>query len=680
MAKPTDKKRLATPESILSTLAIGCSLLVLLLLGARQFTSTDIGYHLSFGETFFESGTIVDHTPFIYNTLPQLESPGANLPEPGPGSWYDNRGQYHFINTSWLSQPFIYGFWRLSNNFGLNLLQILIIAGLFVLLMLAMRKSPLPSYLIAPALLLMGLIINSRFNMRPELFGYLCLVVQYLMLVRLSIQTDKPLPPSWFWVVGMVVVQLLLINFHSYYILGLAITGAVLTEYFLYALKKRFADKDFPRFQAYKKVVRRLGMTLMGMALVCFVNPWGWRLVWHPFETLLYMKKYNIGGPDPGKNPHPWAHILELKSTITKHWLVRISDYAIMIILVLAAAALLFQLAVLLLRLYQKSSRGKSSSPHQVAYRVRWAHLFMIAGMLFVGLQMRRNIGVASLIIVPSALICISESLQYFLTNKLEGIRRKFTILANVAVLLLALYGGYQIINGKLYEADYIPTRFGFGISSTMLPIGAASWLSKYAPDARVWCDFSSSSTVHFFSHPHKDVNILTNTWAYPPAVMAANRFYREAKTSFNPLADRYHIDAVVLRTDWSLPLHRQLGADPGWKIVHVAGVHVLYLRANDKFRTLADKYEIKPNNLDMDSFVAQQLRQDSSFKRAILAVSDTFINAGELDLAINVIETGLKYQPPNMIIIKKLQRLYDFRKSLSHKTSIEGDINENNE
>ena len=53
-------------EKVLSALVVGCALITLLLLSARHFTSTDLGYHLAFGETFFNTGTIVDHTPFIY--------------------------------------------------------------------------------------------------------------------------------------------------------------------------------------------------------------------------------------------------------------------------------------------------------------------------------------------------------------------------------------------------------------------------------------------------------------------------------------------------------------------------------------------------------------------------------------------------------------------------------------
>jgi len=680
MPQSDSKNKLVTSEAVLSGLAICCSLLVLLLMGARQITSTDLGYHLAFGETFFETGTIVDYTPFIYNTLPKLETPGSSRPEPGPGSWYDNEGRYRFTNSTWLSQLFIYGAWNLAGVIGLYLLQSLLIAGLFVSLATAMRRSPVPSYLIAPALLLMGLIILSRLNMRPELFGYVCLSVQYMMLTRLTIQTDKPMPPTWPWAGGMVIVQLLFINFHSYYILGLAITGAVLTEYFLNALKKRFIDKDISQFLAFKKVVYRLGMTLMGMFLVSFINPWGWRLVLQPLQTLQYMKKYHIDGKNLGMNSHPWDHILELGPTISGSWPARLSDYAVMLMLILAAAAILFQLALLLLKLNQNSSARKGVASHQDTFRTRWAHLFMMAGMLYVGLQMRRNIGVASLIVVPSALICITGSLQYLLQKKLENVRLKMLPFTSAAIVALSVYVGYQIINGKLFAADRVPAGFGFGISNTRLPVGASLWLNEHAPDARVWCDFSSSSTVHFFTHPHKDVNILTNTWAYPPDVMASNRFYRSARAPFGLLAEHFNIDAVVLRSDWSIPLHRQLGADPDWKMVHVEGVHVLYLRANDKSKTLAEKYEIRPDNFDINFFVAQQLRKDPSFKRAILSVSDTFLNAGELDLAIKVIEAGLKYQPSNTIVREKLRRLYNYRESQRRKYSEVDAIDENNE
>ena len=651
-------------QSVLPSLAVGCSLLVLLLLGARLLTSYDLGYHLAFGESFFSTGKIVDYTPYIY-TLPAPDTPVASRPEAGPGSWYDNQGRYRFTNSSWLSQLFMFGAWHLGGATGLNLLQLIIIAGIFILMLWAMKKSRIPGYLISFGLLLTGLIINSRMNMRPELFGYLCIMAQYLLLARPAIQTDRPEPPSWSWVGGMIFVQVLCINFHSYFLLGLAITGTVFVEYLLRALKKRFGDKDMPGFQAYWKVVSRLGITLGGMVLACFLNPWGWRLVLQPLQTLLYMKKYNIGGPKPGVNSHPWDNIIELRGTIAEHWPIRLSDYAVLVMLILVAVVVIFQMLAWLAKIQREKSMKKSAASHHAPFTIRWAHLFMISGMLFVGLQLRRNIGVGSLIVVPSALVCITESCRYLLAEKLQQSSRKLLILANAAILVLTLYGGYQIFTGKIFAADALPTRFGFGLSNTVLPIGASDWLNKYAPEARVWTDFQNSSTLHFFTQPHKEVPLLTNTWAYPPDIMAEDIFYCRAIVPFTQLADKYNVDAVVLRTDWTRPLHRQLGADPEWKIVQVEGVNVLYMRANEKYGALAEKHEIRPDNFAIDSFIRGEISKDPSFKRAILDVSDTFNDAGELDLAINIIEGGLKYLRPDVYVWQKLYALYGARESL---------------
>jgi hypothetical protein len=648
-----------TVEKVLSFFAIGCSIIFVMLLGARHITSTDIGYHLASGETFFESGTVVDHTPYIY-TLPPLDTPESNRPEPGPGNWYDNRGRYRFPNHDWLSQLCIYGSWRLAGEIGLDMLQILLVLGMITMLIISMINNRVHFLLISLSLLLFGLIINFRLNMRPELFGYLCLITQFMMLARLTDQTKKPESPSWFWVGTMMVIQLLYVNFHGYFLLSLAITGSVLTEYLLFALNNRFVDKDMSRYHANMKVVSRLSITLIGIVLVCFINPWGWRLALLPFQTLLYMKKPMIVGKEFLNHSNPWASTLEFRKTIYEQWPSIISDYAFMIMLVLAAVAIVFQLVVLLLKLYQKMSTRGGGASNQDMSRVRWGYLFMIVGMVLVGLQMWRNIAVASLIVIPASLICITDGLHYFSGKKIFGrAHLKLVALASAAVVTLSVYGGFQIINGKLFDADRIYTHFGFGISNTWLPIGAAEWLNEYAPDARIWCDFDISSTLRFFTHPHKELPILTNTWAYPPDVLVLNETYRVIGGRFDLITDRYNIDAVVTRLPASSNLIRQLSSNPDWKMVHVEGFNVLYLRSKGKYGKLAAEHEIRSNSFDINSFVSQQLRKDPSFQRSIIAVADIFADVGEFDLAINVIQEALNYRSPNKKIWEKLVSLY---------------------
>jgi len=657
------KDKPAAVAPILSWLAIGCALIFFLLLGFRQQISFDLGYHLAFGETFFETGKIVDHTPFIY-TLPPPNAPAAERPAPGPGNWYDSAGNYRFPNSNWLSQLFIYGAWVLDGAMGLTLLQILILAGLALALITVMRRNRIPYSLIALSLLLLGILVDMRLNMRPEIFGYLCLILHYLMLSKLAYQTDDtPVPPSMSWIAGMVAIQLLCVNLHSFFLLNLAITGAVLSEYILYALKIRLIDKDVSRFKLYQKIVSRLGLTLTAMALACFLNPWGWRLALLPFQTLLYLKKYRIGGAlDLGEHAHPWDSIVELRGTISEHWPALISDYAVLIMLILVAAAFMLQLIAWARQKRRLNDAGEIDIPYKSAFRVRWAHLFMIAGLLFVGLQVRRNIGVASLIVIPSALFCITDSFRSLPAVRISRFGSGPLIGLNLAVIALSIFGGYQVVNGKLFEADRLPARIGIGISDTMLPIGAANWLNRFAPDARVWSDFTCSSTLRFFTRPHTDLPVLTNTWAAPPDVLKLNQLCSMALIPFGLLADHYHVEAVVLRADWSPAFHRELATDPDWKMVHIEGVFVLYLRAHGRYGALAASHEIRTDNFDVNLFATEEIAKDPSFNRALLGPSNTLHEAGQLDLAIDLIEAGLRYLPPNLTVWETLMNLYGER------------------
>ena len=643
--------------AFLLVLPISISLLVPILLGARQIFSFDLGYHLAFGESFFESGKIVDHTPFIY-TLPAQETSPADRPEPGPSCWYDDKGSYRFPNANWLSQVFMYASWYLAGDVGPTILQYLIVIGIFLPLLTVMRKNIRPIHLQSLGILLMALILNSRLNMRPELFGYLCLVIQYWMLSKILVDKNLLKTPSWSWILGMIAMQLLFTNFHSYFLLGLAVTGAVLAHFLLTATEKCLFDKNNPQLQIDKKIIFRLGITLIGMVAISFANPWGWKLVFLPFQTLQYLKE-NVFTANA--SIHPW-NIAEFTSTLHENWPASLADYALLAVIVLACLALVSQLALLLFRFYINRHPKRTNHIQNNAFKVRWGYLFMIIGMMFIGLKMTRNTAVASLIVVPSSLICINDCLQYFSKNTLRRFRSTFSVIASLLVTTLSLYTCYQIITGNFYNSFLkIPTRFGFGISRHWLPTGPAKWLNKYAPDARVWCDFESSSTIHFFTIPHKDVPILTNTWAYPPSVKSLNDYYRTGIGIFNYL-DKNNIDAVALRPENNKNIIRLLAGNENWKMVYIKGYTVLFLRSDGRFKPIAIQHEIRTDTFNINSFVYQQILEEPSFKLSILPVSQIFRYAGNLDLAIDLINNALKYDDSDVMTWKELHILYNNR------------------
>jgi hypothetical protein len=638
-----------------------CAFVAILLLGTRHINSADLGYHLAFGESFFKSGKIVDHTSFIY-TLPQQATPVFERPEPGPGNWYDIQGRYHFPNANWLSQIIIYGTWFIGGAAGLSILQLILVFFIFLLLVKGMLIAKVPAHLASLAILLIGLILNPRLTMRPELFGYLCLVAQFTMIINFKTQQDQIAAPSWYWAGGMMFWQLLFVNFHSYFLLGLALMGALLLENILLFIKKGFIDKATNQFWAFKKVINRHIITLLGMLLICFANPWGWRLVLLPFQTLFYMKKNAIGGERIGAHIHPWDLIHEFGETIPEGWPILPSDYAELLMFILSTVVLLSLFVIMLITWLSQKKKNGAIVFHKHKSQSQLFYLIIIIAMVFVGLSLRRNSVVAGMIIIPSALISLTCTFFYYIPQNFR-IGRNFFTLASTLIIGLSIYGSYLILSGMLYDAEKIfNSRFGFGVSKSGLPIGIAEWLNKFAPNANIYCDFDSSSTIHFFTHPHKKVPILTNTWAYPPQILFENESYRVTALPFNVFANQHFIDAAILTSPGARPLISKFSSGNEWKMVYVDGKYSLFLRSNNKYKDLATKHEIREDNFEVNAFVTKQLSKKYPLEGTIFPTVETFAFTGKLDLAINVLEEVIKHIPTNITTWKKLLSLYNNR------------------
>ncbi|MHC4985853.1 MAG: hypothetical protein ACYTFO_06830, partial [Planctomycetota bacterium] len=88
-----------------------CAGLLILALAYRPITSLDLGYHLAYGETFLQTGQIVQDDRFI---SPALTSTDTEKWELLPQSGFDEEGRYHFLNANWLSQVILALLWRLG--------------------------------------------------------------------------------------------------------------------------------------------------------------------------------------------------------------------------------------------------------------------------------------------------------------------------------------------------------------------------------------------------------------------------------------------------------------------------------------------------------------------------------------------------------------------------------------
>jgi hypothetical protein len=570
-------------ERIVGIVAIIAALTFAVLLGVRPMENEDLGYHLAFGEHFLDTGRIVDSSEYIY-TIPHDRQMST-----GPGEWYTDRSQYRFVNANWGTQIVMAAVHRLAGMAGLSVLAAGLVAATFLLALVILRRLGIGLIGAAGCLVLIAMASYERFALRPELFTYVLLLGQLYVLLPAA---DRRASLSTWRIALLCVLQVLLVNVHSYFLLGLALTGVILADRALrlawFAIQGRRADEDSG---CIRRVCIRLAITLGLQVGLCMLNPWTWQLAIMPVQMFFYLRTHHITSPIPGQPAHPMSFIGEFYPTfLPGAWIGLKASWAIVVVLVVAGAG---ALAGLLLR--------------------RWAWVMLIGVMVALSLSMRRNITIASMVLLPISTACLYDFLAPLARRLSAALRRVAVVSAGAAIIVAAGWLGVSVITHRFYFAERRPTRFGVGISSLRIPLDAAGWINRHNPVGRVWCDYNCSSGVRYFTRPHCDVPIITNTWAYPNDVMAEVLDNSIGKIDFDETRRKYGIQTVVLRVDeYSAPLARRLVGDSDWALVHLDARHALFLWRPGPNGPLARKYSLEPSMFDVARYIDVVRQQDS--------------------------------------------------------------------
>jgi len=545
--------------------ALAAVLAMAALLSVREIASNDIGYHLAYGEQLLESGRPVERDPALY----PLATTSAEDAAPGPGCWVDDEGGYRFANANWLSQLVLALAYRAGGAVGLGILVTLVLLGLLAIHAVGLARLGLPPVAVAAALGVLAWILQWRLNPRPELLGAPLLSAQlYLLLTTLG----RGLTPSRRTVVAFLVLQVLMVNLHSYFLLGPGIAVAFLLD----ALWRR------SREDGAAGLWRPAAGIAAGSSLACLVNPWTWRLATLPVQTLLFLRANHVS--DPTFRPrHPWSAIGEFHPLPLPWESAALDGATLPYHLTLAVAALGLVAAL---------ARG------------RIGHALVLLGAGFVATSMRRNVPVAALFLWPTALLALAP----FVTQALErssGAVRMLRLIGGGLVLVAALLVSAFAVNGTLYDALPLRSAFGYGFSRLHMPLDACDWLGEQRPAGRLWTDFDSSSNLHRFTDGRPRVPIVTNTWAYPPETMGrVLGILSSPAPPLDRLSGELGVEVVALAADGTAaPLVEGLAASAAWTLVHLDARHVVFLRTDGANRDLArrtalDETELAPADL----------------------------------------------------------------------------------
>jgi len=549
-----------------------CAAFILaLLLAVSPLSSPDLGYHLSYGETFLDTGIIVDHNDFIY-TLPERSSHC----ETGPGCWYDSDGRYRFPNANWLSQVIMAGLWRLGGSSALCLLQLILIFCIFALVVLTMRRLRVAWPVAAACICLTAVAAHARFSLRPEVFGYVILCAQLSALSGRRI--------TWPDVAALVALQILFVNCHSYFLLSLAITFAFMAGRFVsWKFRTLRSGQTRHRTSQLASDVSRLALILILQVAASFLNPWTWRIVLLPVQTMLFMYKNNIAASSILPGGHPWSYIGEFFQPLAGAFANTKATYAFFVLLGFAGAGALVAFV----------SR-------------RWAWLLVLVGMVAVALSMRRNMAPGAFIIAPIAAAAVSSGgRRICYVMGWAGSLRTLRGLTSTIVAAVSLWCSITVVTQSFYFQDRLGSRFGWGISSLHVPMDVADWVRNNAAQDRVWTDYDTSSNIHYFAGGVA-VPIITNTWAYPPKVMRTVLDTYSGTEAFNTAAAKYAFHVAVFRANTATaPLVKELADSSRWKVVTLSAAHVVF--ADQLIGT-----QMTESDLDVSSYIEAARSSDS--------------------------------------------------------------------
>lgn len=186
-----------------------------------------------------------------------------------------------WVNSEWLSELVFYGIWRLGGVAALFVGYVVIVELLMIgILALAYRASDsIKASALAGAVAVVLAVVN--FGPRTILFGWACLLALMFVLWKLMRTGDAPL-----WTVPL--IFLLWVNLHGSWLIGLVVFGIVAGSGFVPGTWGKIIAERWTPVQR-----RKLLLTVAAIVPVLFVNPYGYKEVFYPFD-LAFRQKLNV--------------------------------------------------------------------------------------------------------------------------------------------------------------------------------------------------------------------------------------------------------------------------------------------------------------------------------------------------------------------------------------------------
>jgi len=510
------------------------------------------------------------------------------------------------VNASWGFRALVWPFWSLGGVWGLFAWRWLTTLGALGMLWALGRRMGGRGFAALLVLLACAMIYRLRTQIRPET---LVAVLIALELWVLETRREGGRDGAW-WLVA---IGWAWANAHISWYLGPVIAGVYLLDDLL---RERGGDP------AARGRARRLAAALAASIAISFVNPWGWRALWQPFDYFLFWRHEAI-----------FKTIVELKP-VAWHDLV---DSPLGTVLVLW--------------------------PALIAWRASRRRLDLVEGLLCAGtstlmLLSRRFLGSYALLAIPFLMRAVGEWTAARAWPR-WSVRPALGAALVVAVCAWVAVG----------EARRVDPRPGVAIDYAQYPVRACDFIADHGIRGRGFNDFEYGGYQAWRFWP--DRSRLPFIDVHQAGTRLDRNLYVLAFGSpegWRALDRRHHFDYCLItrETDAAGRLPDILDADSAWALVFLDDAATLYVRRDGPLAAVAARYAYHhlPGGTSriaelgaatvadtvLRAAVAAELRRGIEgspwCSRALSLLANVALSEGRYGEARELLERGLKISP----------------------------------
>ena len=466
-----------------------------------------------------------------------------------------------WANHEWLFQVIVYSIQNAWGFDGLITMQVVVVC-LTLLVFLLICYRPDRQGLIVFTLLLVLLIYQNRFTIRPDIFS---LLFFSLNIYILSLCIDR----RWsIW--AMAFIQVLWVNMHGFFIFGpLMVLLALAAE----SIKRRvplpyewnsvgrLTDNEFKRLQHI----------LVALLLACLVNPLFIKGALYPLKVLFMAT---------GDSKVFFEHITELQKPLTKHTLWNLFHYAPYKLLIIMSAVSFF------------FNRRK----------VDISSFFLWVAFLVFSLSAIRNLTyfacAAFLVIMVNCMTLNFENVA-----PVRFISRKFKLLtaifAKVGLIIWMLNFGLGLSDRAYVDIDTYETKSEYrGVSQRSFAYHAVDFLIAQNIKGNFFNDFNSGAYLVGRTFPNIKVFIDGRTEVYGGQFFKTyHKLWKQGdKKVFAELDKKCHFTGAFLNNtnqEVPPPVLRLFYGLKDWRVVYFNYDAVIFLKNVPQNQRVIEKYAV---------------------------------------------------------------------------------------